>query len=137
MARDRAFWKDFYGFSPWMWFARRVDRQYDNQGPSIGRLQKKESIGKSRGGNTTKIHVAVDAPGNPLKIKLTGGQVHDVTVAASVLADLKPDDAAYDSDNNKEQYKERHLVECFFQKLKPLYISLAFLSGYSDLFNTP
>ena len=79
---------------------------------------------------------------------LTGGQVHDVTVAASLIADLKPyivmADAAYDCDKlrrqiaaqsstacikprrnrkvhlpfDKEQYKERHLVECFFQKLK-------------------
>lgn len=79
---------------------------------------------------------------------LTGGQVHDVTVAPSLLADLKPEivmaDAAYDSDKlreqiatqgasacikprrnrkvvipfDKEQYKERHMVECFFQKLK-------------------
>ena len=110
--------------------------------------KKKESIGKSRGGNTTKVHVAVDALGNPLKVKLTGGQVHDVTAAANLIADLKPDiimaDAAYDSDKlreqiaslgstacikprrnrkvfisfDKEQYKERYLVECFFQKLK-------------------
>lgn len=79
---------------------------------------------------------------------LTGGQVHDVTVAPSLLADLKPDivmaDVAYDSDKiraqisnlgatacikprrnrkviisfDKEQYKERHLIECFFKKLK-------------------
>lgn len=108
---------------------------------------KKKSIGKSRGGNTTKIHVVVDALGNLLKVKLTDGQVHDVTVAASLIADLKPDivmaDAAYDSDKlreqiaslgetacikrrnrkvfitfEKEQYKERHHIECFFQKLK-------------------
>ena len=79
---------------------------------------------------------------------LTGGQVHDVTVASSLLADLKINlvmaDAAYDSDKlreqvaslggsacikprrnrkviipfDKAQYKERHLIECFFQKLK-------------------
>lgn len=105
-------------------------------------------IGKSHGGPTTKIHALVDALGNPLKIMLTGGQVHDVTVASSLLVDLKPEivmaDAAYDSGKlrkqiaalgavtcikprrnrkivipfDKEQYKERHLVECFFQKLK-------------------
>lgn len=89
-----------------------------------------------------------DALDNPLKIKLTSGQVHDVTVAPSLLAELKSDivmaDAAYDSDKireqivslgataciktrrnrkvvipfDKEQYKERHHVGCFFQKLK-------------------
>lgn len=105
-------------------------------------------IGKSRGGNTTKIHVAVDALGNPVKIKLTAGQIHDLTVASELIANFKTGivmaDAAYDSDKfreqiaaqgaaacikprcnrkvdipfDKEQYKERHLVECFFQKLK-------------------
>ena len=38
---------------------------------------------------------------------LTGGQVHDVTVASSLLADLKTNlvmaDAAYDSDKLREQ----------------------------------
>ena len=127
---------------------RGIDRQHDNQSSSSGWLQKKESIGKSRGGNTTKIHVAVDALGNPLKIMLTGGQVHDVTVALSLLDELKSDivmaDAAYDSDKlrkqintqgasacikprrnrkvlipfDKEQYKERHLVECFCYSLR-------------------
>ena len=103
--------------------------------------KKKESIGKSSGGNKTKIHVTTDALGNPVKVILTAGQVHDVTVAASLIVNLKPEiiiaDAAYDSDKlraqisslgardcikprrnrkilipfDKEQYKERHIVE--------------------------
>lgn len=105
-------------------------------------------IGKSRGGNTTKIHALVDALGNPVKIILTAGQVHDVKVAPELIADVKAGiimaDGGYDSLKfrdqirrqglkacikprlnrkiriafDKEQYKERHLVECFFQKLK-------------------
>ena len=46
-------------------------------------------IGKSRGGNTTKIHALVDALGNPVKIILTAGQVHDVKVAPELIADVK------------------------------------------------
>ncbi|MBR4151812.1 MAG: transposase [Selenomonadaceae bacterium] len=38
---------------------------------------KEESIGKSRGCLTTKIHAVVDVLGNPLKVMLSGGQVHD------------------------------------------------------------
>lgn len=34
-----------------------------------------EAIGKSRGGNTTKIHMAVDAYGLPIEFELTGGEV--------------------------------------------------------------
>ena len=79
---------------------------------------------------------------------MSKGQVHDVTIAPALITDLKAEvimaDGAYDSDNfrekikqqgsracikprknrkeeieiDKEQYKERHLVECFFQKIK-------------------
>ena len=36
-----------------------------------------QAIGRSRGGLTTKIHAVGDALGNPIRLKLTGGQVHD------------------------------------------------------------
>ena len=104
----------------------------------------------SRGGNTTKIHTTVDMRGKPLRVKLTGGQVHDVTVAPELIADLKSEtvmgDAVYDSNKfreqiiqqgasacikpwrnrkvaipfDKEQYKERYKVKCFFQKNQTL-----------------
>lgn len=110
--------------------------------------KKKELIGKSRGGNTTKIHVATDTSGKPVEIILTAGQSHDITVAEDLIENLKPEnilaDTAYDSNKfrdkvksmgaeacikpsrnrkavipfDKEKYKERHKVECFFQKLK-------------------
>ena len=64
-------------------------------------------IGKSNGGNTTKIHALVDALGNPLKIILTAGQVHDITVAPSLIADVKAEivmaDGGYDSDKFRNQ----------------------------------
>ena len=50
---------------------------------------KKRSNRKKSGGNTTKVHVVVDALGNPLKVILTAGQVCDVTVTAQLLTDLK------------------------------------------------
>ena len=86
--------------------------------------------------------------GNPIRIELSAGQVSDHILAPKLLADLKPQivmaDGGYDSAKfrlqiekqgataciprhknrkvkfpfDKEQYKERHLVECFFQKLK-------------------
>ena len=45
---------------------------------------------------------------------LTDGQIHEVTVAAFVLADLKPDiaDAAYDSDKLREQISSLGLIAC-------------------------
>lgn len=34
-------------------------------------------MGRSRGGNTTKIHALVDRNGLPIELKLTAGQAHD------------------------------------------------------------
>lgn len=97
---------------------------------------------------TTKIHVVVDALGNPLTLSLTGGQVHDITQAETLIAEVKPNavlaDKGYDSDrfvaslacreiepvippkaNRKTKrkcdyalYAERNLVERFFQHIK-------------------
>jgi len=97
---------------------------------------------------TTKIPAVVDGLGNPLRIHITGGNVHDIVPACNLIACLEADmivaDKAYDADrfitlvkkqgsepvvplrsNRLEQrkfdrhlYKERHLVECFFAKIK-------------------
>ena len=37
---------------------------------------------------TPKIHVIVDAMGNPLALSLTGGQVHGITHAETLAADV-------------------------------------------------
>ena len=51
----------------------------------------------------TKIHVVVDALGNPLKVSLTKGQVHDITQAELLTATITPDallaDKGYDADS--------------------------------------
>jgi transposase len=60
------------------------------------------AIGRSRGGLTTKIHVILDALCNPLRLILTGGQVHDITQAEALLALIEPKallaDKGYDAD---------------------------------------
>jgi len=110
--------------------------------------EENQALGRSRGGFSTKIHVLVDALGNPLDFVLTGGQVPDVTQAGTLLEGREADNAimdkAYDSndvlnqldkqgikavippksnrrdqrDYDKHLYKERHLVECFINKIK-------------------
>ncbi|WP_374044329.1 transposase [uncultured Bilophila sp.] len=42
-------------------------------------------MGRSKGGLTTKIHVVVDALGNPLRIHLTAGNVNDIVPACDLL----------------------------------------------------
>ena len=97
---------------------------------------------------STKLHVAVDALGNPLRVRLTPGQRHEATQAPALVEGFATGwviaDTAFDSDDfraglagrgigtvipsNKSRsrpiphdqhlYKERHLVECFINKVK-------------------
>jgi transposase len=91
--------------------------------------------------------VSVDALGNPLRFRLTGGQWHDITQAEALVAELEFErliaDKAYDDSDfiesllaaeaevvipprknrkkgreyDKHWYKERHLAECFINKI--------------------
>lgn len=97
---------------------------------------------------TTKLHVAVDALGNPVRFIVTPGQDNDITQAQALIADLPARhvlaDRAYDADHfrvaidkagaeavipssrsrairidhDPDIYKERSAVECFFSKAK-------------------
>ena len=107
-----------------------------------------QAIGRSRGGLSTKIHVLVDALGNPVELMLSPGQTNDLVCAEPLLADSNPaaliGDKAYDADAlidilakrkitpvipshprrttplpcDFALYCERNLVERFFNKLK-------------------
>lgn len=66
-----------------------------------------EAIGKSRAGNTSKIHLAVDACGLPIEFEITGGQVNDCTVAPELIARIPQAeiiiaDKGYDSEHIRE-----------------------------------
>jgi hypothetical protein len=58
--------------------------------------------GRSKGGLSTKIHLMVDALGNPLAFFLTGGQAHNLQGADALLPQVKADtvlaDKAFDVD---------------------------------------
>lgn len=90
----------------------------------------------------------VDALGNPLKFILSPGQQHDSKAASALIEGIEGSDVladkAYDDDKfidsienkgcravipprknrknprdyDKDVYKERHLIECFFGKIK-------------------
>jgi transposase len=107
-----------------------------------------QSIGRSRGGATTKIHAVVDAIGRPVRLTLTAGQTHEMKAAGGLLAGLYHayvvGDRAYDAASLREQlqgqdcrvvipsnptrriqrrydrtiYEQRHHVENFFQRIK-------------------
>ncbi len=107
-----------------------------------------EALGRSRGGFSTKIHVACDGINKPVKIILTPGQDHDVTQgpalikgieAEKVIADKGYDSAAFieiirlqmaepvipsrsnrteERPYDKEEYKKRNVVERLINLLK-------------------
>jgi transposase len=71
-----------------------------------------ESIGKSRGGNTTKIHMAVDSYGLPIDFILSGGEVHDSQKAIELIeklpiAEVLTADKGYDSEEIREKIREK------------------------------
>ena len=75
----------------------------------------REIIGKSVAGNTTKIHMAVDACGFPIAFQLTGGEVHDAKVAPEFIknlpiADYTIADRGYDSEEIREQIKQKSSI---------------------------
>jgi transposase len=74
-----------------------------------------QAIGKSVAGNTTKIHMAVDACGFPIAFQLTGGEVHDAKAAPDLIkilptADYTIADKGYDSDEIREQIKQKSSI---------------------------
>jgi putative transposase len=107
-----------------------------------------QGLGRSRGGLSTKIHAATDALGNPVRLLFGPGQRNDITRAHELIDGFEPEaiiaDKGYDADHLREAvlagqakpvippksnrrtpidydkalYKERNLVERFFNKLK-------------------
>jgi transposase len=69
-----------------------------------------QAIGKSRGGNTTKIHLVCEKSGKPIHFHLSGGNIHDCTLAEHLLDAVDTEgtehivgDKGYDSDAIRDQ----------------------------------
>ena len=75
-----------------------------------------QSIGRSRGGLSTKIHATCDALGNPTGFHLTPGQAHDLEGADALMpvlveAEAVLADKAYDADSRMLLPLAKHNVE--------------------------
>jgi transposase len=81
-------------------------------GACITRNQR-QSIRRSRGGLTSKIHAVVDSNSLPVRLALSPGEAHDVRLAGKLLSRLKPGsmvlgDRGHDADSIRElAMKER------------------------------
>ena len=72
-----------------------------------------QAISKSVGGNSSKIHLIVDANGNPIDFIISDGTTHDIKVAPDLIStlDLKETkvvcaDKGYDSEPLREQIRK-------------------------------
>ena len=82
-----------------------------HQHASGARRGEDRAIGRSRGGATTKIHLAVDAHGHPIDFEITGGEVHDSQAAPELIdlvgkAEYLIADKGYDSDSIRNKARE-------------------------------
>ena len=73
-------------------------------------------MGRSVGGFSTKLHMAVDSLGNPVAMHLSPGQDHDSKHALDVIGALRPEvvamDKAYDSEPLMNELKSRGIEPC-------------------------
>ena len=110
-----------------------------------GEKRENKAVGRTRGGLNTKLHAIVDSLGNPVEFLLSAGNDHDCVHAVELLETVEISgsnvlaDRAYGAQGIREYisrdappqsniskpwsvdwhlYKERHLIECFFQKIK-------------------
>ena len=94
----------------WEFIDGSIIRAHQHSTGAVGK--ENQAIGKSVGGNTTKIHMAVDAYGLPIEFDLTGGEVHDSKAAPELIArlpfsDFMIADKGYDSEEIRELIRER------------------------------
>jgi transposase len=125
-----------------------VIRAHQHAAGAIGSSAQAEALGRSRGGFSTKIHIACDGVGKPVTIILTPGQDNDITQGPALIENCQAEkviaDKGYDSDAfvaviqaknadavipprgnriearsyDKEAYKGRNVVERLISALK-------------------
>ncbi len=74
-----------------------------------------QAIGKSKGGNTTKIHMAAEAFGLPIDFEITGGEVHECKIACEFierlpLSDYVITDKGYDKEEIRKMVREKSSI---------------------------
>ena len=81
---------------------------------NIGASSKQvQAIALSGGGNTSKVHLAVDSYGLPIELIITGGDVHDSKIANELIellpqSDFVIADKGYDSEAIRSKVQKRN-----------------------------
>lgn len=96
-----------------------------------------KTIGTSRGGNTTKIHMLTDAHGNPVKFEITAGNIHDVSKGKDLIdysnAEHIIADKGYDSDELRDYAPKKALSLIFQENRIAVNLTRSLTSFYTDI----
>ena len=71
----------------WVFIDGRYVKAHQHSAGAAGGYD--ENIGKSRAGNTSKVHLAINAYGLPHVFTITGGHINDCTEAPALIKKLK------------------------------------------------
>lgn len=94
----------------WTFMDASITKAHQHSAGAVGEAG--QAIGKSRAGNTTKIHMVVDAFGLPVAFEVTGGEVNECKVAPDLISKLSRanyiiTDKGYDSDKLRDYISEK------------------------------
>uniref|UniRef100_UPI0036D7A165 IS5 family transposase n=1 Tax=Photorhabdus sp. RM322S TaxID=3342825 RepID=UPI0036D7A165 len=98
-------WLSHHTDSEWLFIDGSIIRAHQH---SAGAASGEDtSIGQSRGGRSTKIHLVVDSYGLPVHFELSGGQENDIVHAESLIMQSPPSeyviaDKGYDSEKFRD-----------------------------------
>ena len=96
--------------SEWLFIDGSVVKAHQHSSGAASHLD--EAIGKSVAGNSSKLHLVVDACGNPIHVELSGGQIHDAKMAkALIFSTINNQTKAVIADRG---YDSSDIRECIF-----------------------
>ena len=81
-----------------------------NHKSAMGARGGNQCIGRTAGGPTTKIHMIVDAHGNPLDFTITAGNVHDSKETCNLIQILEEKYLSKDSKYDVEECGQRYFL---------------------------
>ncbi|WP_387465699.1 IS5 family transposase [Photorhabdus sp. RM323S] len=106
-------WLSGYSDTEWLFIDGSIVRAHQHSAGATSEAD--EAMGQSRGGRSTKIHLAVDSYGLPVHFELSGGQVNDIVHAESLisqspLSDFVVANKGYDSQRLRSVIEEQKSV---------------------------
>ncbi|WP_155271362.1 IS5 family transposase [Xenorhabdus bovienii] len=95
----------------WLFIDGSIVRAHQHSSGAASDDDDDEAVGKSCGGRSTKIHLAVDSYGLLVHFELSGGQVHDIVHAESLVEQSSPSDCVIADKGYDSQAFRNHIEQ--------------------------